>query len=547
MKRFLCSIIGWLCVVIVLQAAEARKIEPDTLKEAEKLLGLEFTDKEREQMTRSLNSRRDVYDALRRETIPNELTPSLIFDPRPRGFVIPKPQKEFHWKPAKNVSRPKFDDELAFLTVADLAALLKSRQITSEELTKLSLDRLKKFGPRLNCLVTLAEERALAEARRADEELRRGHWRGPLHGIPYGAKDLLDTRGIPTSWGVSILTNRVPQQDAAVIQKLSAAGAVLVAKLSLGELAMGDVWFGGKTRNPWNTTNGSSGSSAGSAAAVAAGLVPFAIGSETLGSIVSPCTICGTTGLRPTFGRVSRAGAMALSWSMDKLGPIARNAQDCALVFDAIRGADPNDPSTIEAPFSLAPRDIKKLRIGYLKSDFEKPYQNSTNDAASLEALRKLGFNLREVTLPRIPKEPLNLILIAEAAAAFDDLTRSNQDDQLVQQEGGSWPNSFRAARFIPAVEYLQANRLRTRLIETMDDLFEDIDVLIAPSWQGNQLLISNLTGHPTVVVPNADKTGGAPASICFLGKLFGEADALAVAEAYQQATRWHRQRPDIR
>lgn len=386
----------------------------------------------------------------------------------------------------------------------------------------------------------------MTEARRADDELARGKWRGPLHGIPYGAKDLLDTEGTATSWGVSILTNRVPEADATVVRKLAEAGAVLVAKLSLGELAMGDVWFGGKTRNPWNRENGSSGSSAGSAAAVAAGLVPFAIGSETLGSIVSPCTICGTTGLRPTFGRVSRAGAMTLVWSMDKIGPIARNALDCGLVFDAIRGADEADATTVDAPFSLKFRDVKKLRIGYLKSDFEKTYQNSTNDAAALAVLRELGIKLREVELPKIPREPLNLILGVEAASAFDELTRSNQDDQLVQQSAGSWPNIFRVSRFVPAVEYIQANRLRMRLIEAMDDLFENVDVIVAPSWAGNQLLFSNLTGHPTVVVPNVSKNGGTPGSICFIGKLLGESDALAFAAAYQEATDFHRQRPPL-
>jgi Asp-tRNA(Asn)/Glu-tRNA(Gln) amidotransferase A subunit family amidase len=311
---------------------------------------------------------------------------------------------------------------------------------------------------------------------------------------------------------------------------------------------MGDIWFGGLTRNPWEIDKGSSGSSAGSASAVAAGLVPFAIGTETLGSIVSPSTVCGTTGLRPTFGRVSRAGAMALCWSLDKIGPLARSAEDCALVFDAIRGRDEADPSTMNAAFTFTEKKpLRKLRVGYVKSDFEKVEGNQTNDLKTLEALRALGVELREVQWPNIPQGALHLTLSAEAAAAFDELTRSGDDDKLVQQERGKWPNSFRAARFIPAVEYIQGMRLRTRLIEEMDKLFEDLDVIVAPSWRGKQLLYSNMTGHPSVVVPNGIKDRSNPVSICFLGKLFGEADILHLAEAYQAATAFHQQRPPIK
>ena len=514
---------------------------------AAKVAGVEFSEAERIQMLPALQERLGALAELRAVPLPNPLAPALVFDPRPPGFVMPEAQKGLRWTPPRGVKRPADPDDLAFFSVAELSALIRSRQVTSEELTRLCLGRLKRYGPPLRCVVTLTEERALDAAKKADAEIRAGHLRGPLHGIPYGAKDLLDTRGIRTTWGAPPFTNQVPDADATVIRKLDAAGAVLVAKLSLGELAMGDVWFGGMTRNPWSPINGSSGSSAGSAAAVAAGLVPFAIGSETLGSIVSPATVCGVTGLRPTFGRVSRTGAMTLCWSLDKLGPLARSAEDCALVLGAIRGPDGQDLSAIDAPFSYPTRrPLAKLRVGYLKSDFEKDHDHKAEELAALDVLRRIGAELRPVELPKHPKQPLYMLLSAEAAAAFDELTRSGLDDQLVQQGDWNWPNSFRSARFITAVDYLDANRVRARLMADMDALFRDLDVLVAPAWSGNSLLYSNMTGHPCVVVPTGDKSGGAPVSICFLGKLFGEAEALAVAEAYQKATSWHRQKPDL-
>jgi len=531
-----------------LRAAGVVPVTTNEIAVAERLAGLEFTPSERELMLRKLTERLGVFQTLRQRAFPNELPPAWRFDPRPPGFQMPAAVPASPWIPPAGVQLPAHRDDLAFYSVTQLAALIRSRQLTSEELTRFCLHRLRRYGPPLHCVVTLTEERALTAARRADQEIQAGGWRGPLHGIPYGAKDLLATRGIPTTWGAPPFTNQVIEADAAVIQKLDAAGAVLVAKLSLGELAMGDRWFGGLTRNPWNPGKGSSGSSAGSAAAVAAGLVPFALGSETLGSIVSPATICGVTGLRPTFGRVSRAGAMTLCWSLDKLGPLARSAEDCALVLDAIRGADGRDLSVIEAPFAFrGDRSLKDLRLGFLERDFAKPNNgNRTNHAATLARLRELGADLRPVSLPDLPDDPLWLILEVEAAAAFDELTRSGLDDQLVQQGAGNWPNLFRQARLIPAVEFIQATRLRTELMAGMDELFRDLDVIVAPAWAGDSLQLSNLTGHPCVVVPNGDLTGGAPASICFLGKLFGEAAALEAAAAYQRATAWHRQRPDL-
>jgi Asp-tRNA(Asn)/Glu-tRNA(Gln) amidotransferase A subunit family amidase len=542
------GLIAFLLAASVAQPAEpSASITSNEVAQAAHLLALEFTPTEAAQAAANVNRQRETLVELHRESFQNSLAPALVFDPRPPGFKMPSGPDGTRWAQPTGVQLPTRREDLAFYSVAELSVLIRSRQLRSVDLTRFCLDRLKRYGPALHCVVTLTEERALDEARRADAELNAGRWRGPLHGIPYGAKDLLAVKGIRTTWGAPPFTNQVFDADATVIKNLGEAGAVLVAKLSLGELAMGDVWFGGLTRNPWKPDTGSSGSSAGSAAAVAAGLVPFALGSETLGSIVSPSTVCGVTGLRPTFGRVSRTGAMTLCWSMDKLGPLARSAGDCALVLDAIRGADGKDLSAINAPFRyVSGRSLKDLRIGVLQEYFDRDYGNRTNDLASLEVLRSLGARLRSVALPKIPKAPLYLILNAEAATAFDELTRNNLDDQLVQQDDGSWPNAFRSARFISAVDYLQANRLRTRLMAEMDALFADLDVLVAPTWMGNTLLYGNLTGHPCVVVPNGDKTGRAQASLCFLGKLFGEGEALEAAAAYQAATKWHRQLPNL-
>jgi Asp-tRNA(Asn)/Glu-tRNA(Gln) amidotransferase A subunit family amidase len=425
--------------------------------------------------------------------------------------------------------------------------MLRTRKITSVQLTQMFLERLERHGAQLECIVTLTAERALETARRADEEIAAGRYRGPLHGIPYGAKDLLAVPGYKTTWGAAPYKDQVLDETASVIGKLDDAGAVLVAKLTLGALAWGDVWFGGKTRNPWNLEEGSSGSSAGSASATAAGLVPFAIGTETWGSIVSPSTRCGTTALRPTFGRVSRAGAMALSWSMDKIGPICRSVEDAALVFDAIRGSDGLDQSVVDAAFNYdADVDLGALRIGYTADLFERDYGFKETDAATLAKLRELGADLIPVQLPAAtPVRPLALILSAEAAAAFDALTRSNRDDLLVRQIKNAWPNTLRAARLIPAVEYVQANRARYRLMHDMQSLMQDIDVYVCPSFGGNNLLMTNLTGHPCIVLPNGFSEEGTPTSITFMGRLFDEATVLAVAKAYQDATDFHLKHPE--
>jgi Asp-tRNA(Asn)/Glu-tRNA(Gln) amidotransferase A subunit family amidase len=406
------------------------------------------------------------------------------------------------------------------------------------------LERLKTYGPKFECVITITEELAIKQAQQADAEIAAGKYRGPLHGVPYGAKDLLATRGYKTTWGAMPYKDQMIDEDATVIKRLEQAGAVLVAKLTMGALAWGDVWYGGKTRNPWNLEQGSSGSSAGSASATAAGLVAFAIGTETWGSIVSPSTRCGVTGLRPTYGRVSRAGAMALSWSMDKIGPICRTVEDCALVFDAISGPDGIDQTVVDLPFNYNPNvKLGQLRIGYLKDAFEKDTVNVANNEAVLAKLRELGAELIPVELPDHPVSNLSFILSAEAAAAFDELTRSGKDDLMVRQIKNAWPNVFRTSRFIPAVEYIQANRVRYLVIQAMAKMMADIDVYVAPSF-GSNLLLTNLTGHPCVVVPNGfDKKGG-PTSISFIGRLYDEATTLAVAKTYQDATDFHRRHP---
>ena len=456
--------------------------------------------------------------------------------------------------PQAPVQRPQNLEDVAFYPVTRLAELLRTRQVTSLELTELYLDRLKRYNPVLNCVACLTEDLAYAQAQRADDEIGRGLYRGPLHGVPWGAKDLLATKGYPTGWGAMPYKDQLIDRDAAVVQRLEAAGAVLVAKLTLGELANGDVWHGGMTRNPWDTEEGSSGSSAGSGSAVAAGLVGLAIGTETMGSIVSPSTRCGVSGLRPTFGRVSRFGAMALSWSMDKIGPMCRSVEDCALVFSAIYGPDGHDASVTAHPFAWNPAlDPHGLRIGYVASAFDEQQsdesdEDETNAAYArdslsnskrvLDEMRDLGFELIPIALPETDTDALYLILFAEAAAAFDAITRDGRVSTLAQQGEHNWPNTFRAARFIPAVEYINANRVRTQLMRDMAQLMRDIDVFIVPSFLGNGMQITNYTGHPTVVVPDGFSDRGTPTSISFIGGLYQEAETLASG---QSLSRRHR------
>ncbi len=537
-------LLGFVGGVLVQQ--QFPKITAKMVAAAETIIGLEFTPAERDSLIPNLEDFRRAYQRIRAVPLANAVPPALQFNPIPEGFAIPRDQHPIRWSDPGEVRLPDRLEEVAFYSIGELAALIRSQKVTSEELTRMFLDRLKRYDPQLHAVITLTEELAIQQARRADAEIRQGKYRGILHGIPYGAKDLLAVKGYPTTWGAMPYKDQVIDETATVIRKLEDAGAVLVAKLSLGALAWGDVWFKDTTRNPWDLSQGSSGSSAGSAAATAAGLVPFAIGSETWGSIVSPSTRCGTTGLRPTYGTVSRYGAMALSWSMDKLGPIARTVEDCAIVFNAIRGKDPKDPMSIEAAFNYDPNfDVRTLRVGYLVKEFEQDTVRKRFNEAALNKLRAMGIQLIPIELPDLPIYPMSFILTAEAGAAFDELTRSNRDDLLVRQIRNAWPNVFRASRFIPAVEYIQANRLRYLWVQEMKKVFEQVDVYVAPPF-GPNLLLTNLTGHPAVVVPNGFDDTGHPVSITFIGNLFDEGRVLALARAYQEATDFHKKRPPL-
>jgi Asp-tRNA(Asn)/Glu-tRNA(Gln) amidotransferase A subunit family amidase len=541
-------------IAILLMAAGAcfaqtnNAITRKTVRDAEALMGVDFSDAKIDMMLPGLEGQLGNYEAMRQFPLSNSVPPAIQFNPLPVGFTFETARRKFKPGPQPKVQLPANPDDLAFYSVGELAALIKSRQITSEQLTRLYLGRLKQFGPKLECVVTLTGDLALEQARRADREIAAGKYRGPLHGIPYGAKDLLAVKGIPTTWGAAPYTNQVFNFDATVIKRLEDAGAVLVAKTTMGELAMGETWFGGMTRNPWKLDEGSSGSSAGSAAGVAAGLFAFAIGTETLGSIVSPCDRCGATGLRPTYGRVSRTGAMTLSWSMDKIGPICRTAGDCALVFNAIQGPDGQDQTLYDAPFNYnGNTKLNKLRIGFLKSDFESEKgARKNNDEASLARLRDLGADLIPVEFPKYPLSKISFLLSTEGAAAFDELTLSGKDDGLKQQDVDAWPNSFRKKWFVPAVEYLRAQRIRYLLIQDTAKAFQNLDIVVAPSLTGSSLVLGNLTGNPCVVVPNGFSTNGTPTSICFIGKLFGEAPALEAAKQYQDATGFNQKPPPL-
>jgi len=535
-----------LAILLVLMTSgfiyQTSSISGDWVKKAQYLLGLQLTDNEIDSMLPELEDHLKGYSFNRGFKISNEVIPAIKFDPVPAGY---------QWR--NNKARPAFSplptglpktSEYAFLTVHQLAALIKSKQISSVELTRYFIARLKKFDPTLKCVINFTEEYALAQAALLDKEINAGKYRGLLHGIPYGAKDLLAKKGYPTTWGSVPFKDQVFDYDAAVVKKIENAGGVLIAKMSVGELAWGDVWFGGMTRNPWDTLSGSSGSSAGSASAVSAGCLPFAIGTETLGSIISPSTICGTTGLRPTFGAVPGEGCMKLCPSMDKIGPITRSVEDAAIVFQYIKG-DYNSGTRsgpIDFPFQYN-KNIKTLKIGYLKNDFDRTYPFHKNDSLALEVFKANGLELIPIELPESPN--MSIILSAEAGASFDELTRSGNDDLMVRQIRNAWPNVFRASRFIPAVEYIQANKLRSILMENMEQMLKKADVYIAPSWSGRNLNVTNYSAHPCVVVPNGFRNNR-PTSISFIGKLYHEDEVLLVAKYYQEHTNWHLQHPPL-
>ena len=524
-------------------AVIGNQLSPDDLKIAGKVAGIDFSRSEIDSMYEGVERNRLSYIANRKSPLNNSTAPALVFNPVPAGFEYPKEVKPLYFASNDAIQLPDKLDDLAFYSVAELSTLIRQRKITSVELTTFFLERLKQFNANLHCLITLTEERAMRQARQADREIAAGQYRGLLHGIPYGAKDLFSVAGYPTTWGAMPFKDQVIDRDAAVIKKLDEAGAVLLGKLSMGALAWGDVWFGEKTRNPWDTSTGSSGSSAGSGSAVAAGLVPFALGTETLGSIISPSTVNGITGLRPTFGRVSRDGAMALVWSMDKIGPMTRSAEDAAIVFSVLHGSDKKDPTTIDLPFNYDSRTaISTLKIGYLPTAFERDYPFKKNDSLIIELLKAEGISLIPISLPPLPD--LRLILNVESAAAFDELTTSNRDDLLVRQIKNAWPNVFRQARLVPAVEYVQANRRRSLLMEQMQEIFEEVDVYLHPTWGGSSLTITNYTGHPSICFPNGF-VDGLPSSISITGKLYDEASILHLAKFIQERTDWHQQHPE--
>ncbi|MFL5528654.1 MAG: amidase [Gemmatimonadaceae bacterium] len=541
--------------------AAGAEITVETIASAEEVAGVHFEPAERELMLDGLKQQEQRIEALHKVSLPNSVSPAIVFSPLPPGKKVPMdPRRPMVRSRIAPSNAPADLEELAFLPVTALSELIRRGRVTSMQLTQMYIARLKKFDPVLRCVISLTEDRALRQARAADAEIARGRYRGPLHGIPWGAKDLLAVRGYKTTWGAGPFKEQVIDADAAVVKRLDDAGAVLVAKLTLGELAQGDIWFGATTKNPWKVDQGSSGSSAGPASATAAGLVGFSIGSETLGSISSPSTRCGTTGLRPTFGRVPRTGAMALSWTMDKLGPICRSVEDCAMVLDAIYGPDGQDNTVVPASYHWnAQLSPKTLRIGYVKSAFDTPLTDPADpkrtlhatkkfDDAALDVFRKLGIKLIPVDLPDVPYDAMRIILTAEAAAAFDELTRSDRDKELVQQGKFDWPNTFRTARFIPAVDYVNANRLRSIAIQKWDDLMRSVDVIVTPTGSANlsQLVATNLTGHPAVILPNGFRDDGTPVSLTFLGGLFEEGKLLAVARAYQEATAFHLKHPVV-
>ena len=549
------------------------RVSKDQVIGALKLIGLEFNDAEIDMMLPSVNRALGSYEALRGVDLGYGLEPAFHFSPGlpdrkpirgPQRFETTIPRVRAGAAKGKTAPRPPKPpadlEEVAFWRVTELAPLIRARAVSSTDLTKMYIDRMKRYSPNLLCLITLTEDLALERAAAADKEIRQGRYRGPLHGIPFGVKDLFDTKGIRTTWGAEPFENRVPDEDATCVERLNKAGAVLIAKLSMGALAQGDLWFQGRTKNPWNLERGSSGSSAGSASATAAGLVGFSLGTETLGSIVSPSTECGAVGLRPTYGRVSRHGAMALSWTMDKIGPICRGVEDCAIVLNAIYGPDGHDRSVGADPFHWEPRKpLASLKVGVMQSLFDRigagrggagggGRGGDPNAAAAIKAvyaqaledLKKAGVKMTEVEYDE-GQLPMRFLLEAEGAAAFDDITRDGEVRTLKGQAANDWPNTFRSSRLIPAVEYIRAQRARTQVVEKFEKFMADWDVIVIPSTA--LLTTTNLSGNPQVVL-KCGFTNGLPRSIGFIGKIYDEGSPLRVALAYERATEWHKKNP---
>lgn len=521
----------------------------DDVRAAQKLIGIDFSDTDIDTMYNYLISNLKGIDSLRRYSPDRELSPAVQFNPFPAGFKKPLAYHEYAFHPDKNVHRPISDDSLAFYTVTQLSQLVKSGQISCRRLAEIYIRRLKQYDPVLHCVISLTTDRALSQADVLDRELAEGKNRGPLHGIPYGLKDLAAVKDYPTTWGSEPYREQKIDYNATVVEKLDSAGAILIAKLSSGALARGDVWFDGQTRNPWDTTQGASGSSAGSASATSAGLVGFSIGTETLGSIISPSSRCGVTGFRPSYGSVSRFGFMTLSWSMDKVGPICRSAEDCAIVFNAIRGSDVKDPMSMDMAFNVDPFiPWSDYRLGYKSIDRKRDTSELWKVySRTLGEIQSMGLITDSIQLPKdYPFEAFDIILRAESGAFFDELVRSGDVDKMVQQHQDSRANSLRQSRFIPAPEYLQANRHRRALIEEMNTLFEKVDILLIPAYADNISMITNLTGHPAISLPVGIDSKGRPLSLCLIGKLYDDGPMIRLAMDFQKITGYDEMHPPI-
>jgi Asp-tRNA(Asn)/Glu-tRNA(Gln) amidotransferase A subunit family amidase len=537
-----------LCIFSVIAVSAQTKADSiQLIRNTVKLYDLDFTEAEADSMLLQLRNTTSIYKGMHQTLPTNDIPYPFAFNPLPFGNTVPVKQEKINWQlPAAQM--PANKNELAFYSIPQLASLIKNKKISSAELTTFFIARLKKWGDTLESVITLTEDLAMQQAKQADEELKKGIYHGLLHGIPYGLKDLFAVKGYKTTWGSTPYKDQMIDKDAFVYQQLRKAGAVLCAKLSLGALAYNNKWFGGETKNPWNLKQGSSGSSAGSASSVVAGLLPFTIGTETLGSIVSPSNRCGATGLRPTFGSISRSGAMVLCWSLDKAGPICRSAEDDAIVFSYIKGTDGKDPGAVDHAFNYQPKpDIKKLKIAYAENYFRRLNKDAP-EWKVIDFYKSQGVNVEAVTFPDSTLYPNNLISIilnAESAAAFDELTRTNRDDLIERQDKDFWPNSFRAARLIPAVEYINANRYRYNLCKGIYDFMKNYDVVIVPTYAGRQLAITNLTGNPVVCMPIGFTNNGSPLSITLIGKLYDEASILAAAKIYQDKTEHNRKHPE--
>lgn len=529
--------------------AQSRNDTIIKLQETAALYDLNFTTAEADSMVENMRDYYNAFRAFHSRLAYNGIPFPFAFRPAPAGFKIPAPQIQKPIPVSQNITLPADSDDLAFYSVAQLSVLIKTKKISSVALTRYFLDRLKKWNDTLRCVISFTEDIAMQQAQQADAEMARGIYRGPLHGIPYGLKDLFAVAGTKTTWGSAPYKEQRLDENAFVYEQLKKAGAVLCAKLSLGALAFNDLWFGGQTKNPWNLQQGSSGSSAGSASATAAGLLPFAIGTETWGSIVSPSARCGVTGLRPTFGAVSRSGAMVLSWSLDKVGPICRSAEDCALVFAAIKGTDGKDPSATDYAFNFpAPKKVGQMRIAYAANYFEKLPKDAPEREA-LEVFKKLNPSIPATYFPDtafFPNDIMNIVISSESAAAFDELTRTAQDDLIERQDKDFWPNIFRSARLIPAAEYINANRFRSQLMKVTNDFMQQWDVVIVPSFAGAQSAITNLTGHPAIVFPIGTNGKGQPVSMSLIGNLYDESSILGAAKAFQDATEHNKQHPPL-